>query len=79
MTIRTKKFLVIGGYVISKNDGDIHYVSAYKLCELYGLDPHAPNVRLASGNCPESLYGYDDSWTVLTPRSSGDYSLDLDE
>lgn len=69
------KFLVIGGYVVSPNDGEIHFVPAHELCRLYGLDPRVPNVRLADIRRPETLLGYDDSWIVLTPRSSGDYTL----
>ena len=67
------KFLVIGGYVVSPNDGEVHFISARKLCELYGLDPRAPNVRLADMRRPETLLGYDDTWQVLMPRDFGDY------
>lgn len=68
------KFLVIGGYVVSPNDGEVHFVSAYELCRLYGLDPRAPNVRLADIRRPETLLGYDDTWQVLMPRDFGDYT-----
>ena len=30
-----KKYLVIGDYVISRTDADIHFISAEKLVELY--------------------------------------------
>ena len=30
-----KNKIVYGGYVKSKSDGDIHYISAYKLLRLY--------------------------------------------
>ena len=70
---KQKKYLVIGDYVISKNDGEEHFVPAWKLCELYGLNPHAPNVRLADIRRPETLLGYDDSWIRLYPKSDGKY------
>jgi hypothetical protein len=31
------KYLVLGGYVISKNDGQKHYINCYRLMELYGV------------------------------------------
>ena len=34
-----KDKIVYGGYVKSKSDGDIHYISAYKLLKLYKLKP----------------------------------------
>lgn len=34
-----KKYVCIGGEVISKTDGDRHYVNADKLMRLYGLNP----------------------------------------
>ncbi len=39
MELGKKKYIVIGGYVRSKSDGDEHYVSAGKLCRLYNLNP----------------------------------------
>lgn len=32
-----RKFLVIGDYIISENDGDRHYISAKQLVRLYNL------------------------------------------
>lgn len=34
-----KKFIIIGDWVTSKNDGDKHYVNARELCRLYGFNP----------------------------------------
>lgn len=34
-----KKYMAIGGSIISKNDGESHHVSAKKLCQLYKVDP----------------------------------------
>lgn len=34
-----KKYICYGGYVISRNDGDRHYVSAHNLCSLYEVNP----------------------------------------
>lgn len=70
-----KKYLVIGDFVTSKYDKQVHFISADKLCELYGLNPHAPNVRLADIRVKESYLGYDDTWIRLFPRSDGKYYL----
>lgn len=34
-----KKYLVIGGNVVSKHDGETHFISARRLCDLYRVDP----------------------------------------
>jgi len=67
-----KRFLVFGGYVECR-DGDVHYVSPYRVAELYGLSPRMPNVRLAYFDVPETYLPYDDSWIRLYPRSDGNY------
>lgn len=33
--------IVHPGWIISKNDGDRHYISFKRLCKLYHLNPHA--------------------------------------
>jgi len=33
------KNIIRGGYVKSKSDGDIHYITAWKLLKLYKLNP----------------------------------------
>jgi len=69
------KYLVFGGLVKSKTDGDIHYIPAHKVCKLYGLNPHAPNVRLASQDVPATYIRDDNSWIMLYPRLDGNYKL----
>lgn len=65
------KYLVIGGRVGSRKDDDVHYVSALRLCELYGLDPSDPDVRLTDESNPALpfLRGY----VKLRPRYDGNY------
>lgn len=36
--MKGKKYLLLGGIVYSKNDGQSHYVNAHQLMRLYGLD-----------------------------------------
>lgn len=67
--------MLVGDYVISKNDGDRHYVSARCLLRLYGLnaeecylvDPR--NYTLGSNSF---LIG---DLIVLTPRYDGNYTI----
>ena len=33
------KYIVHPGYIRSKNDGDRHYISYPRLCELYNVNP----------------------------------------
>lgn len=32
------KYIIVPGFIRSKNDGDIHYITTNKLIALYGLD-----------------------------------------
>lgn len=41
-----KKIIIHGGRITSKNDGDIHYVDAGKLAQLYGINPKKHEVVL---------------------------------
>lgn len=67
------KYLVIPGDMISRTDGDIHYISGPQLCQLYKVDPK---------DCyfihrPEDELGLDRSKFkgVLTPDYTGKYNL----
>ena len=65
------KYLVCPGEVISKTDGDIHYISADRLIRLYNVDPRECLIKPKRGT----------SWTApvglitLTPRFDGDYKI----
>lgn len=66
------KYLIIGDWVRSKNDGDRHYISARQLIELYGLDPK--ECKTIENNQPMSLLGVDlTMFTVLRPLIHGKY------
>lgn len=75
-----KKYLVIGGYVHSKNDGHRHYIPASTLVRLYGVNPH--DCLMADRNeVDRVLMGIDPmkrSLLVrLLPRYDGNYSLSV--
>lgn len=69
-----KKYIVVGGWVTSRNDGERHYVSAEKVARLYNVDPR--ECYLASGPL-DALYNsnYPDDCIILSPRYDGNYTL----
>lgn len=64
-------YVLCPGEVMSKNDGQVHFVSARRLADLYGVDyrkckvsrPNEPGYRDQPGDI------------FLHPRYDGDYSL----
>lgn len=71
-----KKYVVWPGDVISKNDGDRHFISFPKLCELYGVNPE----ECYDGTDWRELKGIDGIAELinLRPSYSGDYTLPTD-
>ena len=68
-----RKYIVIGGYVISRHDCDKHYVNANRLMELYRV---APGDCITYENISEvPMIRNLDDFIVLRPREDGDYSL----
>jgi len=67
-------YLVFGGYVRSRYDGQYHYVSAARVAQLYGLNPRDPDVRLACLDDPSTWKGFKkEEWICLYPLNSGKY------
>lgn len=67
-----KKYLLIGGEIYSKYDGELHYINAHKLCQLYNLNPI--ECIFAEANIPETWLGYD-GLIELYPMSNANYKL----
>lgn len=65
------KYLVVPGYVTSKNDGDRHFIGAGDLMRLYGVNPQECRVVTEEG----STFGSEKDLIVLRPSYSGNYSL----
>ena len=67
-----KKYLVIGDYVISKNDGQRHYVSAKELVSLYGVDKRECELfdKLTPRNPRDIIVG---NLIILGPLYNGNY------
>jgi len=66
-----KKYLCIGGWVVSK-DGDIHYISSHQLPRLYKVNPQEC-IFAASPDDVDGLRLTD--LTILKPRSDGNYII----
>ena len=68
------KYLVIGDYVISKIDSQRHYVNAYRLCQLYGVNT-SECIMIEQGR-EEDLRGRNlENLIILRPRYNGNYKL----
>lgn len=75
-SIPTKKYILYGCNVQSKNDRQWHYISAMQLCKLYGLNPE--DCFFYNDRIGKRMVGYPDL-PILYPRSDGDYRLPLDK
>ena len=69
-----KKYIVVEDYVMSKTDGDTHFISAEKLMKLYKVKPEECRIiRFGSGD----FVGLSDiNLKTLRPRFDGNYSLE---
>lgn len=71
-----KKYIMEGGYVISINDGQRHYVSGYRLSTLYGVDARQCYVLdQETLVMPNYFHGMNLDLPVLRPRVNGRYVL----
>ena len=68
------EYIIVGGRVISKNDGDEHYISAHKLAQLYGVDP-TKCLLIEEGDPVWKERLLPGAIRILRPRYDGDYSL----
>jgi len=66
-----KKYALHAGEVLSKNDDDMHYVSAIELARLYKLKPNEW-VEWGKPYCYGKKY---EDYIHLYPRFDGDYNI----
>jgi hypothetical protein len=73
-----KKYLVIGDYIRSKNDGQEHFVPASVLVRLYNVDPNEC-IMVDRGHELYALMGvapeHRSRLIRLFPRYDGDYQI----
>ena len=67
-----KKYLILPGVVRSRSDGDMHYISARQLIELYKVNPEECKIV----DSPQSAQGIEwKDYIELRPRTDGNYNL----
>ena len=69
-----KKYAVFPGFIESKNDGDLHWISAHQLMKLYKVPPHKC-VIVDYYHHPEDLHKNIKGLIRLSPRFHGNYDL----
>jgi len=69
------RYVLFPGFIISKYDGDSHYITARQLAELYGVDIR--KCLIIYRDRPESHRGYhkSDDDIELYPDYHGNYNL----
>lgn len=70
-------YVVHPGYVRSK-DGDNHYISYYRLVELYGVDTHNCIRYNGYSTRLESLRARGYKVVNLYPKSNGNYTINME-
>jgi hypothetical protein len=70
-----KKYIVIPGYITSKNDNDVHYISSAKLMALYNVNPKECFLYTEEDYERRKHMEQLKALKVLRPQYSGDYSL----
>lgn len=73
-----KKYLCIGGEIISKNDGQKHYVTAKQVASLYGVDFKECVFMDERDTLMRARRFGENSMLILRPREDGDYKLGVD-
>lgn len=66
-----KKYIAVGGYIVSHTDGQKHYIPSHKVAKLYNVNPEECCVVDSENeimNLPKGLI-------VLRPRYDGNYKL----
>ncbi|WOH61939.1 hypothetical protein [Bradyrhizobium sp. BWC-3-1] len=73
------KYVVHPGVVVSKTDGQYHYIGAMELMRLYGIRPDECEIYEPEPWWPQSYYRMaqeqHDGLIHLYPRYDGDYTL----
>lgn len=75
MSERQFKYLLMPGWVPSKNDGDRHYISSQQLAKLYGVDPRECRVYDSAWPYEKIMETWLSSLIVLRPQYDGDYAI----
>lgn len=70
-----KKYVVVPGFVVSKSDGQKHYIGIAQLIRLYGV----PASECCPDHAPDGLSSEDKARLIyLRPQYDGNYSIKLE-
>ena len=67
---KCKQYLVVEGYVRSRNDRQRHFINSFQLMSLYGVKPEDCEIVRAGDRRVET-----NGFIVLRPRADGNYEL----
>lgn len=70
-----KKYLVLPGFVTSRNDGDRHFIDARKLMMLYKVNPEECVIRPDITRHEHRAWKEPEGLIHLYPRYDGNYNL----
>lgn len=77
------KYVICPGNVISKSDGQRHYIGPMQLIQLYGLDPSECEIYEPAPWWPESFYRMAEERNCglvkLGPRHDGNYEMYIEK
>lgn len=68
-----KKYCLHGGTITSKYDGDIHHIPAWKVGDLFGVNPEECQMHH-----PGNIHTLWPGMICLYPQSNGNYTLSGD-
>ena len=66
-------FIIDPWYVRSKNDNDVHYISAIQLIYLYGIHPRWKTIIIKDEHSTRGVDLDDPKYIYITSKSLGDY------
>lgn len=74
-----KKYVICPGKVISKSDGQVHYIGPMMLMQLYKVSPDECEIYEPAKWWPNSFYRMAEikklGLRILRPQHDGDYTL----
>ncbi len=70
--ISRPRYVLCPGWIMSKNDGDWHYIGAAKLAHCYGVNLRNCLIKLPGQTLHPGFYT---GMVFLEPRYDGDYRL----
>ena len=68
-----KKYILMPGYITSKNDGDVHFINSHQLIKLYGVKREECIFGDNLKNGVNRGFIQPNNLIILSPRYDGNY------